>query len=523
MAGSGSVGADLIALEVLESLHEGCQVVDFDFRYLYANDALIAQSKRSREELLGRTMMECYPGIEQTPMFLTLRRALDERAEQRMINQFDYPDGSIGWFELRFVPVPKGVCVLSLDITAQKNKEREFAEMEEQLRQAQKMEAIGRLAGGVAHDFNNLLSVVLSCAELLYMDLRADDPLRADVDEIRLAGQRATELTRQLLTFSRRRVLEPKVLNLNEVIAGSERMLARLLGADIELNCLHEAELGRVVADPGMVDQVLMNLAVNARDAMPQGGQLTIETRNVHLDEEYSRVHLDTKPGPYVMLAVSDTGQGMDREVQRRVFEPFFTTKEQGKGTGLGLSTVFGIVKQNEGHIWLYSEPGVGTTFKVYFPEVTATAERRPLVKAPESSRGNETILLVEDDEQVRHVAQAILHRGGYQVLVASNAGEAMILAEQHKGRIHLLLTDLVLPRVGGRELAQRLKAVRPDLLVLFMSGYTNDTVTVHQLLESDAAYLQKPLTPRALKARVREVLSGGESAPESETASGAA
>lgn len=520
---SGTTTADLVAREVLESLHEGCQVVDPEYRYVYVNHAVLAQAKRSREELIGFTMMECYPGIEHTPMFETLKQTLETRLEQRMVNEFDYPDGSKGWFELRFVPVPKGVCVLSLDITAQKNKERELAEMEEQLRQAQKMEAIGRLAGGVAHDFNNLLSVVLSCAELLYMDLPAEDPLRADVDEIRLAGQRATELTRQLLTFSRRRVLEPKVLNLNEVIEGSARMLGRLLGADIELTCLHEPTLGRIVADPGTVDQVLMNLAVNARDAMPSGGNLTIETRNVFLDDEYARVHLEAKPGPYVMLAVSDTGHGMDREVQRRVFEPFFTTKEQGKGTGLGLATVFGIVKQNAGHIWLYSEPGVGTTFKIYFPEVHAVAERRPLAKAPESSRGNETILLVEDDEQVRHIAHAILQRAGYQVLAASNAGEAMILAEQRKGKIHLLLTDLVLPRVGGRELAQRLKAQRPELLVLFMSGYTNESVTVHQLLESDAAYLQKPLTPRALKNRVREVLSGVSAGDESPATSGAA
>ncbi|MCA9643538.1 MAG: PAS domain-containing protein, partial [Myxococcales bacterium] len=331
MLGAAAGSADLIALEVLESLHEGCQVIGFDFRYLYVNEAVIAQGKTSREELLGRTMMECYPGIEQTPMFEALRETLSDRREQRMVNEFEYPDGSNGWFELRFVPVPKGVCILSLDVTAQKARERELAELEEQLRQSQKMEAIGRLAGGVAHDFNNLLSVVLSCAELLYMDLPADDPLRADVDEIRLAGQRATELTRQLLTFSRRRVLEPKVLNLNEVIGGSERMLARLLGADIELTCLHEPDVGRVVADPGTVDQVLMNLAVNARDAMPNGGQLTIETRAVYLDDEYARMHLDARPGHYVMLAVSDTGHGMDRETQLRVFEPFFTTKEQGK------------------------------------------------------------------------------------------------------------------------------------------------------------------------------------------------
>ncbi|MCA9627454.1 MAG: response regulator [Myxococcales bacterium] len=521
MSGLGEA-VDPIASEVLESLHEGCQVVGFDFRYLYVNAAVVAQSKLSREELIGRTMLECYPGIEQTPMFATLQRALEEREEQRMVNEFEYPDGSRGWFELRFVPVPKGACILSLDITERKKRERELAEMEEQLRQAQKMEAIGRLAGGVAHDFNNLLSVVLTCAELLYMDLPAEDPLRADVDEIRRAGQRATELTRQLLTFSRRRVLEPKVLDLNQVLEGSERMLGRLLGADIELTCLHEAAVGKIVADPGTLDQVLMNLAVNARDAMPEGGQLTIETRNVFLDDEYARLHLGAKAGAYVMLAVSDTGHGMDRETQQHVFEPFFTTKAQGKGTGLGLSTVFGIVKQNEGHIWLYSEPGVGTTFKIYFPEVQSVAERRPLVKAPESSRGNETILLVEDDQQVRHVAHVVLQRAGYQVLVASSAGEAFFLAEHHKGRIHLLLTDLVLPRVGGRELAERLTEQRPDLLVLFMSGYTDDGVTVHRLLESSAAYLQKPLTPRALRAKIREVLSGAE-APESEQASGAA
>ncbi|HEX2671411.1 MAG TPA: ATP-binding protein [Polyangiaceae bacterium] len=377
-----------------------------------------------------------------------------------------------------------------------------------QLQHAQKMEAVGRLAGGVAHDFNNVLSVILGYTSMIQEDLRPGEPLRADIDEIKLAGERAAQLTRQLLAFSRHQALETKVLDLNQLVGGMENMLRRLLGADIELTSLPAAQLWNVRADPGQIEQVLMNLAVNARDAMPQGGKLTIEVKNVELDQDYADAHHEVSPGSYVRLAVSDSGMGMDRATVARIFEPFFTTKEKGKGTGLGLSTVFGIVKQSGGHVWVYSEPSHGTTFKIYLPRaegvaVTNTAE----VVVSRTTRGAETVLLVDDDDQVRAVARGILRRLGYVVLEASNGGEALMIAEQHPAKIQLLLTDVVLPRMSGRQIAERIAAMRPGIDVLFMSGYTDDAVLQHGILESGVAYLQKPLTSESMARKVRQVL----------------
>jgi two-component system cell cycle sensor histidine kinase/response regulator CckA len=381
---------------------------------------------------------------------------------------------------------------------------------EEQLRHAQKMEAVGRLAGGVAHDFNNILSVILSYTELIGRDLGPKQPLLADVDEIRAAAMRAADLTKQLLALSRQQVLEPKILDLNLTIDGIDKLLRRLLGEDIELTTLPGNGLWRVRADPGQIGQILMNLAVNARDAMPRGGKLVIETKNVVLDGEYSRSHHDVAPGSYVMIAVTDTGTGMDKATQTRIFEPFFTTKEAGKGTGLGLSTVYGIVKQSGGHIWVYSEVGMGSTFKVYLPRERATDNARSILppESPDSSRGGETVLLVEDDEALRKLACSVLRRNGYVVLDAPNGGEAILICEQHGGRIHLLLTDVVLPRMSGRQLVERLGAIRPEMKVLFMSGYTEDAILQHGVIDSGVAFLQKPLTPTSLTRKVREVLS---------------
>jgi len=391
--------------------------------------------------------------------------------------------------------------------------ERERAEAalrksEEQLRQAQKMEAIGRLSGSVAHDFNNLLSVILSYSDLLLSDLKPIDPLRGDIESIRKAGEKAADLTKQLLAFSRQQVLAPRVVDLNSVLVESEKMLRRLVGADVEIVTHYARTLARVKVDPSQIDQVLLNLVINARDAMPNGGKLTIETKDVELDDSYTSEHFGVARGPHVMLAVSDTGVGMDPQTQARIFEPFFTTKEIGKGTGLGLSTVFGIVKQSGGHIWVYSEPGGGSTFKIYFPATDAEHTELPLPIEAISLEGTETILLVEDQDEVRRVAQAILRRYGYHVIEARNAGEALLICERHPRNIHLLVTDVVMPQLSGRELAERLSVMRPTMKVLYMSGYTENVIVHHGILDSGIAYLQKPIVPELLARRVREVLN---------------
>ncbi|MCU1311711.1 MAG: multi-sensor hybrid histidine kinase [Candidatus Angelobacter sp.] len=380
--------------------------------------------------------------------------------------------------------------------------------LEEQLRQSQKMEAVGRLAGGVAHDFNNLLTVIKGYSELMLDELKEADPLRSEVEEIKKAADRAAGLTRQLLAFSRQQVLAPKVLDLNSVVGNMDKLLKRLLGEDISLYTVLEHGVGRVKADPGQVEQVIMNLAVNARDAMPRGGKLTVETANVDLDESYAHEHMGSKPGRYVMLAVSDTGSGMTQQVRQRIFEPFFTTTELGKGTGLGLSTVYGIVKQSDGYIWVYSEVGLGTSFKVYLPRVDAPAElgeHRPLSKA--AYRGSETVLLVEDEDGVRALVRQVLHKHGYTVLEARHGGEALLHCERHRGKIELLLTDVVLEQMSGTELSARLAPIRPDMKVLYISGYTDDAIVHHGVLNQGTHFLQKPFTTEALAKKIRHVL----------------
>ncbi len=442
-------------------------------------------------------------------------RELDERAVSQLNTE-----GVAPAFEKELLrkdgtraPVLIGIAMLEgtsciafvADLSARKKAEAALRQTEEQLRHSQKMEAIGVLAGGVAHDFNNLLSVILSFSELVMMELPEKDPLRADVGEIKEAGHRAAALTRQLLAFSRHQIIDPQVLDLNDIIKNMDKMLRRIIREDVELATLPYAGLGKCRSDADQIEQVIMNLVVNARDAMPNGGKLTIETANVDLSDDFARTHFGVKPGRYVMLAISDSGSGMDKATQARIFEPFFTTKEKGKGTGLGLSTVFGIVEQSGGTIWVYSEIGKGTTFKVYLP-CTSDAPNAAMAKPVVTDvRGTETLLLVEDEDQIRNVAKGILQRHGYRVMEARNAGEALLASEQFSGTIHLLLTDVVMPHMSGKQLAQRLTPLRPEMKVLFMSGYT-DGVLVDELA-AGSAFLQKPLTPGALTQKVREVL----------------
>jgi len=408
------------------------------------------------------------------------------------------PDGQVAF-----------ISTIARDVSEQKS-------LEAQLRQAQKMEAIGQLAGGVAHDFNNLLGVIGGYADLLLRDVGPRHPGRGRVEQILKATDRAAGLTRQLLAFSRKQVLEPRLLDLNAVLADIEKMLRRLIGEHIQLVTVFEDGLWRTMADPGQIEQVIVNLAVNARDAMPGGGKLILETRNEELDEAYAHSHAGARPGPHVMLAVSDTGHGMDSETLTHAFEPFFTTKEQGKGTGLGLATVYGIVRQSGGHVNVYSEPGRGSTFKVYLPQAEGNAEVAASVplSVTATTGGSETILLAEDEEALRAMIQEILETAGYTVLGAARPDEVLTVARSHAGAVQLLLTDVVMPGMSGRELATQLQAVQPGARVLYMSGYTNEAINHHDVLEAGAAFLQKPFTYDSLLRKVREALDAPGKSP---------
>jgi two-component system cell cycle sensor histidine kinase/response regulator CckA len=472
--------------------------------FLAVNDAACKHYQYSREEILGLTIEDIRP-VEDIGALHRLLETEPREYGKSGVWRHRKKDGTVIEVEISWNPLVfdgrQAQLVLATDVTERRS-------LEQQLRQAQKMEAIGQLAGGVAHDFNNLLTVILGFTELAAAEVETGSRQSEPLGEIRKAGERAAVLTRQLLAFSRRQVLEPKILDLNALITDLERMLRRLIGEDVELATALDPGVGPVRADVGQIEQVILNLAVNARDAMPTGGKLTIETRNVELDESYAREHVAVRPGSYAMLAVTDTGTGMSAETKSHMFEPFFTTKGQGKGTGLGLATVYGIVKQSEGNIWVYSELGRGATFKIYLPLVksdSSPVEARPSDARP--ARGSETVLLVEDEDAVRTLTRRILEGFGYSILEARKGEAALELARRHSQPIHLLLTDVVMPDMGGPELAERMRRVRPDTKVLFMSGYTDDAVVRHGIIANGVHFLQKPFTPEALARKVRETL----------------
>ncbi len=484
---------------LMEHAVDAILVAGPDGRVLDANSAACELSGHTREELLALTLTDiCPPDREEEGMTLAeVRPGERVRLEQRLRRK----DGGEVEVEISAKLLPEGLTQAFIrDV-------RERKRLEEQLRQSQKMEAVGKLAGGIAHDFNNLLTAITGYAELLLATLGSDDPRRMDLQEICNAADRATTLIRQLLAFSRRQVLQPKLVDLHHLVEDIERLLRRLIGEDIELVTLSDAGLGLVKVDPSLMEQVLVNLAVNARDAMPGGGRLTVETRNVTLGPDYTAGHAAVEPGSYVLLAVTDNGTGMDEATRARAFEPFFTTKGPGRGTGLGLAMVYGTVKQSGGHVWVYSEPGRGSTFKIYLPRVAGlpdVAERAP---APALVGGHETVLLVEDEPGVRGLAERVLSEHGYTVLAAVDGAGALDAAERHHGSIDLLLTDVVMPGMGGPELAQRLAALRPATRVLYITGYTEDTVVRHGLVHSGLSYLEKPFRPDVLLAKVRQVL----------------
>ena len=482
-----------------------------DALFTYVNDSACRLLGYTRQELLGMTVHDVNPDHPRDvwPSYwseLKQRKSLTFEANLRT------KDARLVTVELTASHLEfegrEFNCSFARDITERKRAEQERLAMAEQLRQSQKMEAIGQLAGGIAHDFNNLVSVINGYGDFLIHELAEGDPRRSDVEQILEAGEHAASLTSQLLAFSRKQVVQPKVLDLNGLLSDASTVYRRLIGEDIQLVSRPARDLGRIEADPGQIHQVLMNLVLNARDAMPQGGKLTIETCNAEVDEIYAHSHPAVTPGSYVMLAVGDTGIGMDENTKSRLFEPFFTTKEAGKGTGLGLSTVYGIVKQSQGFIWVNSEPGGGTAFKIYFPRVQDEAGNiaRTLKMEPEL-RGTETILVVEDAALLRATIVRALQKRGYTVLEASNGQDALDKAGSFPGQIHMLLTDVVMPEMSGRSVASRLEPARPGMKTLYISGYTSQVIVQHGVLETNTAFLAKPFTNVVLARKVREVL----------------
>jgi PAS domain S-box-containing protein len=495
--------------ELLENVPMAAVMLDLDGRVSFCNDYLCASTGWTREEIVGRRFAEM-AAEEASPGLLEKLIASAQETGRRssvLEGAVRSRTGAPRWFQWSSTTLrdpanrTTGFAALGVDVT-------DHRVLQEQYLQAQKLESVGRLAGGVAHDFNNLLTVINGYSNLLLSRMSGNDPLRAPLEQVLKAAERATDLTSQLLAFSRKQIIQPTRLDLNALVAGSREMFERLLGEDVELITRLGPDAGNVMADPGQVHQVLMNLVVNARDAMPHGGQLVIETSHVEFDPSFTATHPEVSPGSYVLLAVTDTGVGMDEETRRHLFEPFFTTKESGRGTGLGLSTVYGIVRQSRGWVYAYSEPGRGTSLKVYLPRLgDAPQEPEHPRKPARAPQGSGTVLVVEDQEQVRALSVEILRSSGYQVLEADCGDAALHFAENYPEPIHLLLTDVIMPGMTGKELSERLRLRRPEIRVLFMSGYTEDVIMHRGVLDAGVEYIAKPFTPAGLVSRTAEVL----------------
>ena len=500
---------------ILESMLDALLVIREDGTVRTVNRAAVRLLGYRPDELEGRPADALLREADRPALRQLLERALKRGAVESVDLIFFARDG-------RPVPVlfslsqlrseeglVEGLIGVAKDMTERRAVESALRQSEAQLRQAQKMEAVGRLAGGVAHDFNNLLTAITGYADLILGAMGLKNPARPDVEQIKRAAMGASAMTRQLLAFSRKQVLQPRILDLNQVVGDMHKLLRRLIGEDVELVHVKGPSLGRVQADPGQIEQVLMNLAVNARDAMPQGGRLTIETANADLDEAFARAHVGVVPGPYVLLSVTDTGLGMDAETQSHLFEPFFTTKERGRGTGLGLSTVYGVVQQSGGTIWAESAPGKGACFRIYLPRTDVKVGEAVREEAPGPVHGTETVLLVEDEEAVRSSVLRILKRNGYTVLEAKDGTEALDVSKGRLERIDLLLTDVVMPAMSGPELAEKLRPEMPKMKVLFMSGYADTSVVDRAALHHGAGFIQKPFTALSLARKIRELLDG--------------
>ncbi len=499
---------------LVENLSDGIILLDKGGMILSYNQSFCRLFGFEKEEIEGKSINILYSSKESFSYFERLAYPLAERnGSFRTEWYLIHKNGEEVPVEIIVTPIKSkegfitGYVNIFRDISERKQMEKEKAYLEEQLRHSQKMEAIGRLAGGIAHDFNNLLTVIHGYCDISLFELPEGNPIRQNIEQIKATSKKASDLTRQLLTFSRRQSHNPIVLDLNAIVNNLEKMLRRIIGEDIELIKVLSENLGRVRADQSQIEQVILNLAVNARDAMSKGGKLIIETANIKLDETYCKTHLDINPGEYVLLSVTDTGMGMPPEVKEKIFEPFFTTKEKGKGTGLGLSIVYGIVKQSGGNIWVYSEPGKGTTFKIYFPRIDQPFSEVQEREITEVSRGHETILVVEDDENVRVMVTRILTTLGYRVLNASDANEALGILRDKGGSIALVITDMIMPSMNGQELTDHLRQIHPHLKVLYMSGYTDITVHCQRILEDGVNFIQKPFTLDSLAKKVRDIL----------------